>query len=96
MIDSFEILCSGSGKKACRYASANNCSDMKLINPFCEIKAKELSYFCYLNNIKRNHFKGKPNDEKIAIANFLSEVETKNSLALFNISKMLKKLDENN
>lgn len=85
---SLEMVCLGKGKD--QIESMKN-EDFRIINFFKDIKIKEAIYYMYLHSIHRNKISGVKNIKSILV-DFLQEVDSKNSLSVFNILSTLKKL----
>lgn len=86
---SLELMCYQDGMGAIDAIKFDN---DKVVNLFKDIKAKEIAYYIYLKNIKIISKKEKISEVKKALLNFLSDVDYKNGLALFNIVNILKKI----
>jgi len=90
VLKSLELVCLGKGREAVERCSFQNAA---VINPFREIKNKEICYYIYLNKIKTIAKASEKSDIAAVLLNFLSEVDGKNGLALFNVLSTFKKLD---
>lgn len=86
---SMELLCAGMGQEAVENCSFDNVS---VINLFKEIKDKEIAYYAYLKGMARMKCNNENNKVRSTLRDFLSEVDSKNGLALFNILSTFKKL----
>lgn len=86
---SMELLCAGMGQKA-----VENCGfeDTSTINLFGQIKDKEIAYYAYLKGMARVKRGDENNKIRSTLRGFLSEIDSKNGLALFNILSTFKKL----
>lgn len=86
---SLGILCKGKGIE-----SVENCifSHPKFINIFKDVKLKEISYYIYLKNLNRIFNLTGLNKTEETLLDFLLEIDSKNSLAVFNVLNTFKKL----
>ena len=89
---SLEMLCDGDGLSAVQNTITKSIDGVRLINPFCGVKEKEIAYYMYLNGIRRHGSHGPVSKVRRALVDFLYETEDKNGLALFNIINTLRKL----
>ncbi|KAI5149312.1 hypothetical protein ENBRE01_0829 [Enteropsectra breve] len=85
-----ECFCSGTGKKAQEYLKP--CEEIKHRNMLNDISDKETAYYIYLNKISRSSHRSHESKAKGAIRSFLTDISEKNSLALYNILGIFKKL----
>lgn len=77
--DSIDLFCSGKGREACEKVKMNDFTGIKTVNPFHDVRAKELAYFCYIKDVERNKSNKQPNKARVIIENFLEEINTKNN-----------------
>lgn len=84
----FEMLCYAKGFEAVSICKDSN----HIINLASEIKLKEIFYYAHLKRIPIICSKHKSNKIRSVFYNFLSEITSKNDLALFNIINTFKKL----
>ncbi|KAI4291709.1 hypothetical protein PAPHI01_0983 [Pancytospora philotis] len=91
---SLASLCAGDGPAAAENASGSIFSGVRAINPFAGIKGKELAYYVYIKKLRRPAQAQPVPKVELALGRFLSELDSKNGLALFNVLNILKKLGQ--
>lgn len=92
IVESLELICKGYGSEAVDLFCKNKYKSLEIINIFENIKNKELLYYLKLNKIE-NKTTDKINDQiHETISNFITEIDDKNELAIFNIKNTFKKL----
>ncbi|ELA40927.1 uncharacterized protein VICG_02016 [Vittaforma corneae ATCC 50505] len=92
------LLCKGQGLDAVSYCSRNQYDSLNIVNIFEGVKQKEISYYLYLKGINdidakpRDVLKNKDIPVRVVIDKFISKLDEKNELAVFNIKNTFKKL----
>lgn len=86
---SMELLCAGMGMEAAKSCSFESTS---IVNVFGGIRNKEIAYYAYLGGIRRTGPSRKGSRLQETLHTFLSDIDSKNGLALFNIMGTLRKL----
>lgn len=89
---SLGLICAGNGHGAIHSAHIKQHEDIHILNPFFNIKEKEIMYYMHIENIKRQKVDTRIDKTHITLRRFLHDIDSRNSLALFNISNTLKKL----
>ncbi|AFN84092.1 hypothetical protein EROM_111100 [Encephalitozoon romaleae SJ-2008] len=85
-------VCDGCGVLETIESYVSGISGVRVENAFGRIKPKEVRYYCYLNKIAGSFTKLGMSSKELVLSRFISKMESKNSLVVFNILNTVKKI----
>lgn len=90
---SLEFICCGDGTSAVGLLKDGEVEGIRMVNPFSNVKSKELAYYSHVNGIPLGNAQSRTYSKlKPVLRDFLLEIDDKNGLVLFNIMNTLRKL----
>lgn len=85
-------VCDGEGVLETIESYVCGIDGIRVENAFSRIKPKEVGYYCYLNKITGSFAQLEMSSKESVLSRFISKMESKNSLVVFNILNTVKKI----
>ncbi|KAI5182294.1 hypothetical protein PAEPH01_2888, partial [Pancytospora epiphaga] len=88
-----DFICKGSGINAVASVCTDTIAGIRILNPFSVIRDKEIMYYLYICKLQRPTISIEQQSKaKGILRKFLYKTDSKNSLALFNMLSVVKRL----